>query len=218
MISVGTILERLSLELNDAAPGHEFTTWTKELLRGFIFDAIQLIARLRPEYFMTDVVLTLTACSEYHPICPCSELKPDDVIGQSTIDGRVIQPLRHRSDDLNLRWMGKPCKSRANPFRLKEFSIAKDGKGIKFYPPIPAGQTVHILMRCLVIPDDFSDGAEFDDELVPAIIQWCLSQAKFLDAENNAAILAVAKEHETVFWTLLGVTTDQDQAKKRRKE
>jgi hypothetical protein len=211
-------LERLSRELNDAAPGHEFTTWSKELLRGFLSDAIQLIVRVQPAYFVEDVVLTLTACAEYHPICPCSELKPEDVIGQSTADGHVVKTLRYRSDDIRLRWFGKPCKSKAKPFRLKEYSISKDGKGLKVYPPVPPGQNVYLMLRCLITPNDFSDGAEFDDELVPAIVQWCLSQAKFLDAENNAAILAVAKEHENTFWTLLGVTSEPEQSQNRRKE
>jgi hypothetical protein len=91
------------------------------------------------------------------------------------------------------------------PYKIREFSLTQDAKGIRVFPRVPPGETAYLAVRCAVRPTDFSDEAIVPPELEPAVIQWVLFRAKMVDAENNVAVMQLALQHQAEFWTVLGV-------------
>jgi hypothetical protein len=215
MTSVGEILARLASDLNDAEKGREFTAWPKEQLRRYVADAVRIIFGYKPEVFVRNVVIPVAPCEEYNSVDPCDALTYDGVAGECTEEGHLLRPLRPCSDDAAVRWPGGSCPP-SRPYRMRDYSLAKDGRGIRVSPPLPPGASAWIAARCPVRPAAFGDDVVLDDGISPAVVQWCLCQAKLVDGENNVAVLAAAKEHEEEFWKLLGVAAD-DVGRRRRK-
>jgi hypothetical protein len=199
---MGTVLDRLAVDLNDAAPGHEFTTWSKDQLRGYLAEACQIISQTRSDLFSQFQVLSFTGHKEFYDICPCLSLNKDSVLGQSDECGTVLWTLKPRQTGQAGRWPGRPCPP-GGDFRLREFSLAGDGTSIKFYPSIPPKVTVYVAVQCEVAPDE--DDSNFSEEAVPAAIQWALYRAKMVDGENNPTILSVAAKHLETFTLLAGI-------------
>jgi hypothetical protein len=98
---------------------------------------------------------------------------------------------------------------------MREFSISRDSRGVRVSPKLPPGRKAWLSVRCPVRPEGFDDGMDIDEGLVPAIVQWCLFQAKMTDSENSSAALVSARAHEEEFWKLLGVAFD-DAGRERR--
>jgi hypothetical protein len=212
--AVGAVLSRLALDLNDAAPGHEHTAWPKRQLRLYVEDAVRVLFDHKPECFMREAVIELAACAGYSPVDPCDSLAYDGVQGECSEGGHLLRRLRPCSDAAAVRWTGRACPA-PNPYRMREFAIAKDGKGVRVAPELPPGQRAWLSVRCPVRPTKFTDETVIDEALVPAVVQWCLFQAKMTDSENNPAVLVSAKEHEEEFWKLLGVPPPDEKRGRR---
>jgi hypothetical protein len=217
MATVKALLDRLAMDLNDDETGHRHVAWPRKQLRRFVADAVNLLFDRRPEAFTEEAVLTVHSCAGYSPVDPCDSLSYDGVEGASDAAGNVLHALRPCSDDPAMRWPGRECAP-ARPYRMRDYSIAKDGKGIRVYPPVPPGECAHVAVRCPVRPREFPDGLEIDDALVPAVVQWCLYLAKMMDSENDAAVIASAREHEDAFWAIVQGGPLRKPAAERRKD
>jgi hypothetical protein len=199
---MGHILDRLARDLNDAAPGHEFTAWPKDQLRTYVIEACRTFDSIRPNKFDQLRLLVLEGCQDFHDVCPCSKLTATGILGQADSSGNVFGTIKARPDGPAGQWPGKACPP-GDPFRIREYTLSDDGGSVRVYPNVPPGRTAYLSVRCAVFPDE--DDSEVPDDVVPAVIQWALFRAKMVDGENNAAIVTVAAQHRATFSMLLGV-------------
>lgn len=198
------LINQIATDLNDAEPGHEFTSWTQEQLTNYALDALQIIFVERPDLFSEKVVLRVAPCTTIQELCGCDRIT--NILGQSDRNGRLLKVLRKRKEDSKLQWPGGGFGSNCEildpgKYVAQSFSIDTDLKSYRIYPSPPFGTEIYVLAECYVKPDTVS--GQLSDELIPAIREWILRGAKMMDAENNAAIFAVAKAHETTFWDLI---------------
>lgn len=199
-MTLGELVDQLAIDLNDAAPGFQFSTWSRDQLLFYLGEGLAKAFSRRPELFKETVILKLEPGS-LQDICDCEKLKPGDVLGQSTAEGRILHELKLRSSDPRLSWPGRSCPD-DEPFRLKEYSLSPDGRTLKVYPPVPPRTDVWLALRCSIAPDGGAD-TEVNSELRPAVMQWGLYRALMVEAENNPAVLRMAESAEASFWKLL---------------
>lgn len=200
-MSVESLLYEIAVDLNDAAPGHEFTTWSRAQLRAYLEEAIQTAFIERPDLFTEIRVIKLQPCTVVHDTCDCTHVRR--VIGQTTKDGRLIRPLRPRKNDDKLQWTGRKCLRSPKDFELTEYSIDNVTDKLWVYPQVPAGVDVYVSVECAVMPKNFGGDFDVPIEIRAAVVQWVLYRAKMVDGENNTNIISVAKDHRTAFWELL---------------
>ena len=203
----GSLLDQIAVDLNDAAPGHEFTTWSREQLGAYLEEAIQLAFTERPDLFTETRIIKVQPCSEIQESCDCTQIRR--VVGQVTKTGGLIKHLRikkHGSD--RLVWTGRSCSVHPKNFQLQEYYIDSVTDKLWVYPIVPAGVDVYIMIECAVLPSEFGEGYEVHNELRAAVIQWVLFRAKMVDGENNTAIVSVANHHKNTFWELLRVSAN----------
>lgn len=198
---VSSLLEQLAVDLNDAAPGHEFTTWSRDQIRAYLTEGIQVSFSERPDLFIDTVIIKVEPCSVVQDTCGCTHIRR--VIGQSTKTGRIIKELRQRSNDDKLRWTGRTCPVSPDKFELKEYSIDNSTDKLWLYPQAPPNKDIYVMIECAKAPDDIDDSYEVPVELLAAVKQWVLYRAKMVDGENNTAIVQVATQHQNTFWKLL---------------
>jgi hypothetical protein len=202
-MNVGQILNRLAEDLNDAAPGREFTAWKKDQLRGYLEEGFRLVSQYRPGALTTKVVLELSPGSE-QDLCDCLTLSADGVLGQSDADGVVAHALRPRVSALEGLWPGRSCRSARKPFRLTEFAVSREARALWVEPPVPEGEKVYLAVRCPVLPDVFDDDLEISSEATLPAIQWALYRAKGVDGVSNPAMLEASNQHQGTCYALLG--------------
>lgn len=196
-----SILYNAAVDLNDAAPGHEFTTWSQEQLRAYVVEALQLAFIVRPDLFTETRIIKLQPCTIVHDACDCTNIRR--VFGQCTADGRIINMLRPKKQQDNLIWTGRTCPVSPKNFKLTQYAIDADTNKLWVWPQVPAGLDVYLLVECDVLPDEFTDDYEVSSELQAAVMQWVLYRAKMVDGENNTAIIQVATTHRETFWQIL---------------
>lgn len=198
---IAELITRVSEDLNDHAPGHEFTTWGADQIRAYLLEGLQIAYTIRPDLFLHEVILTLTPGARTQKPCDCTQIRR--VLGVCNADGRVLYPLRKKRQSDRLLWTGRSCPVDPKHYRVQEYSIDADGDYIFVEPPPPAGQTVYLLVECAINPTSITDSTDVATELAAPIVQWALFRAKMVDGENNAAIVTVAREHRSTFFTLL---------------
>lgn len=201
---IGSLLELLAVDLNDAAPGHEFTTWPKQQLRAYLVEALQTAFIERPDLFLEEVVVKVVPCAVRQVLDCCTKIRR--VIGQCDADGHVFKLLRPRRMDDRLVWTGRTCAVPPNKFSLSQYALDDAADAIWFWPQVPAGLDVYVLVECAKMPADVDDDYDVESELCAAAVQWALYRAKSIDAENNQAIVQVADNHKQTFWQLLTVS------------
>lgn len=207
-MQVSSLLEQLAVDLNDAAPGHEFTTWSRDQIRAYLIEGIQVSFSVRPDLFIETVIIKAEPCSVVQDTCGCTHIRR--VIGQSTKNGRVIKELRQRSNDDKLRWTGRTCPVSPDKFELKEYSIDNATDKLWLYPQVPAGKEIYVMVECAKVPEDIDDDYDIPAELLAPVVQWVLYRAKMVDGENNTAIIQVATGHQNTFWALLKAQKDNE--------
>lgn len=207
-MQVSSLLEQLAVDLNDAAPGHEFTTWSRDQIRAYLIEGIQVSFSVRPDLFIETVIIKAEPCSVVQDTCDCTHIRR--VIGQSTKNGRIIKELRQRSNDDKLRWTGRTCPVPPDKFELKEYSIDNATDKLWLYPQVPAGKDIYVMVECAKVPEDIDDDYDIPAELLAPVVQWVLYRAKMVDGENNTAIIQVATGHQNTFWALLKAQKDNE--------
>lgn len=207
-MQVSSLLEQLAVDLNDAAPGHEFTTWSRDQIRAYLIEGIQVSFSVRPDLFIETVIIKAEPCSVVQDTCGCTHIRR--VIGQSTKNGRVIKELRQRSNDDKLRWTGRTCPVSPDKFELKEYSIDNATDKLWLYPQVPVGKEIYVMVECAKVPEDIDNDYDIPAELLAPVVQWVLYRAKMVDGENNTAIIQVATGHQNTFWALLKAQKDNE--------
>lgn len=200
-MNINSLLELIAVDLNDAAPGHEFTTWSREQIRAYVEEAVQVAFIERPDLFIETRVIRLQPCTYIQDTCDCTQVRR--VLGQTTKDGRILRLLRPKKNSEKIQWHGRTCPVSPKNFELKEYSIDTLTDKLWVYPMVPAGMDVYVAVECSVAPSENSTNYDIPTELRAAVVQWVLYRAKMVDAENNTGVLAAAKEHQDTFWKLL---------------
>lgn len=203
---IGSLLDLLAVDLNDAAPGHAFTTWSKEQLGAYLEEAVQLAFLERPDLFLEERVLKVEPCSIRQEVECCTRIRR--VLGQCTADGRVTHMLRPRKLDVRLVWTGRTCPVSPKNFRLSQYAIDDTDDSIWLWPQVPAGVDVYVRVQCAVMPTEVDDDYDVPTELQAAVLQWALYRAKVVDAEVNQAVAQIAGDHKQTFWQLLRASAD----------
>lgn len=203
MATLQDVVQQVSVDLNDYAPGYEFTTWTEPQLTAYVIEGLQVAYQVRPDLFLDAHVIKLDSGTSIQRPCGCTQVRR--VYGVCDSTGRVLYGLRKRKDSDKLKWYGTVCPTDPRHYRAREYSIDSEGDTIYIEPAPPAGQDVFILVECAVAPtsDNIKATTNIEPELVAPIIQWALYRAKMMDSENNSTIFAVAKEHKTTCFALL---------------
>jgi hypothetical protein len=200
MITVGEMLAGLGRDLAD--PGH--VVWPLRQLVGHLSEAVEIIARAKPDAFAKERILELRGGREWHPVCGCLRLSAANVVGQCDRSGMVWNRLAPVAEDGAWPGADPPPGIGRRPFRLREFSVADDGRTVRPYPRVPPGTTVHLLVRCPVMPD-WSDPSDLvDGSLASACLQWAMYRALAVDGEREPAVAAAAEAHREVFNSLIG--------------
>jgi hypothetical protein len=202
MTTVADMLDGLAHDLADRDAGHEHTVWARKQLLNYLREAFQVICASSPDVFARDVTVTLGSGPQFHRPCECDALSVSSVLGQSDRFGQVLWPLRLHGEGPRFDWQGSVCPARGDPPRLREYSLHPDGRSIRVYPDIPPGRTVHLALRCAVLPKDEPD--DVPDRVLPPAVQWALYRAKTVDGENNPPMLQAANAHLTAFAALTG--------------
>lgn len=200
------VVTQIAQDLNDAAPGHEFTTWTEGQLRFYVQEALHTIFNIRPDLFIETRIIKMQPCTYVQDTCDCTQIHA--VIGQVTESGRVIKRLRKREQGTKQLWAGWTCHVSPKNFELREYYIDTDTDKLWVFPQVPAGTDVYLMVECSVLPNALEDGYAISGELVPMVIQWALYRAKMIDGESNQLILAAAKEHRSVFEGLVNFSVN----------
>lgn len=203
MATLQDVVQQVSVDLNDYAPGYEFTTWTEPQLTAYVIEGLQVAYQVRPDLFLDAHVIKLDSGTSIQRPCGCTQVRR--VYGVCDSTGRVLYGLRKRKDSDKLKWYGSVCPTDPRHYRAREYSIDSEGDTLYIEPAPPAGQDVFILVECAVAPtsDNIKATTNIEPELVAPIIQWALYRAKMMDSENNSTIFAVAKEHKTTCFALL---------------
>lgn len=211
-MKLSSLLAEAAVDLNDAAPGHEFTTWHREQIRAYIEEAIQIAFSERPDLFSGMKIIKVQPCSVVQETCDCTHITR--VIGQVSEHGMLLKPLRERKNN-QIFWPGHSCPVSPKAFMLNEFMIDQTSDKLWLWPQVPAGLDVYVMVICAVFPSELDDDVDdIPDELAPAIRQWVLFRAKMVDGENSEAVVQVANTHKTTFYELLALSK-QDEATAR---
>lgn len=206
-MNIKSLLYQVAVDLNDAAPGHEFTTWSEQQLRAYLEEAIQTAFTRRPDLFIQTRVVKVEPCSVVQDVCDCTKLRR--VIGQTDENGRIIKLLRPRKRDDALLWTGRTCHKSPKEFQLSHYTIDEASNKLWLYPQVPAGLDVYVLLECVVMPEAIDDNTTIPPELVGAVVQWALYRAKMVDGENSPTVVSVANAHKAAFWELLTAQAEQ---------
>lgn len=203
MATLQDVVQQVSVDLNDYAPGYEFTTWTEPQLTAYVIEGLQVAYQVRPDLFLDAHVIKLDSGTSIQRPCGCTQVRR--IYGVCDSTGRVLYGLRKRKDSDKLKWYGAVCPTDPRHYKAREYSIDSEGDTLYIEPAPPAGQDVFILVECAVAPtsDNIKATTNIEPELVAPIIQWALYRAKMMDSENNSTIFAVAKEHKTTCFALL---------------
>ena len=202
MASLQDLVKQVSIDLNDYAAGHEFTTWTEEQLSAYIIEGLQVAFTFRPELFMRSVVVELTAGNSVQRPCDCTKIRR--VYGICTKEGRLLYGIRKRKASDKLQWYGATCPVNPKNYKARDYYIDSEGDTLFIEPPPPVGQKTYALVECAHAPTA-DDGADIPVELQAPAIQWALYRAKMVDGENNATIYQVANSHKQTCFDLLKV-------------
>ncbi len=211
-----SMLHNIAADLNDAEPGHEFTTWTQAQIANYIREAIRVAFVERADLFVETKILKVTACQHLVDTCDCTHVRR--VLWQSDKDGNPLHMLRVRKNSDKLVWRGMTCPVNPRDFKLEEYSIDNVTDKLWVYPQVPGGIDVYIAVECSVLPDEIGDDYEIPNELDAAVVQWVLWRAKSVDAETNATANQVANMHQDTFWKLLNAQLLYDELKAEKDE
>lgn len=203
MSTISDVVQQVSVDLNDFAPGFEYTTWTERQLLAYVIEGLQVAFTVRPDLFLDAHVFKLTSSTSIQRPCNCTSIRR--IYGICDAAGHVLYGLRKRKDSDKLKWYGVVCPTDPRHYKAREYSVDSEGDTFYIEPAPPAGQDVFVLLECAVAPDASNTKATdtVSTELVAPVIQWALYRAKMVDSENNATIFTVAREHKSTFFTLL---------------
>ena len=107
MATLQEVVRQVSVDLNDYAPGFEFTTWTEPQLTAYVIEGLQVAYQVRPDLFLDAHVLKLESGTSIQRPCGCTQIRR--VYGVCNSDGHVLYGIRKRKDTDKLKWYGSVC-------------------------------------------------------------------------------------------------------------
>lgn len=212
-MSLESLVEQITSDLNDSENGHENTTWSADDIRVWVGEGISLVYDKRPDLFMERVIIEVENCSIIQDSCDCDSIRR--VIGQVTEKGRLIGTLRQRGLEISFQWTGKPCRPKRKPgqttFRLESYAIDTVSDTLYLWPEVPPGFKVWVEVECSHRPSQEeleSDSYEIPSGALVAVKQWALWRAKSVDMEIATGATAAAQLHYRAFFEALGLSAE----------
>ena len=199
-MKVSELVDQLAVDLNDAAIGYEFTTWTKSQLKFYLREGMLIAFDNRPDLFGETQIIKVDPCSELQDTCDCTYILR--VYGQSTKDGDIIKPLKQKKSVDEVKWTGRKCLSSPKYFELTHYYIDNTTKKLWLFPKVPGGLDIYVMIECAALPDLEGD-FEVTEEVRVAVYQWALGRALEMDSENNPTVAQIATSHFTLCFNLL---------------
>lgn len=204
----GDIIREVSRDLNDQETGYEYTTWPKEQLRSYLYEAITQLAVLFRKLFLVQHVVRVKPGGLWQKACICEQIIR--IVGEVTEDGeQLIRYLSNVTDDTRLVWAGGiercPVGEAHGKYEMTGYSINNvDESMFKVYPPIPRGEEDHfILVECFDSPSGAPDDFNVPTRLVALVKQWMLYRAYAVDSENNPTVIQISNMHRETYMKLL---------------
>lgn len=206
MATLNHFLDGLARDLNDAEKAHEYARWTKVQLLDYLNEGLRVAAFFKPELFSQTKVIQLSPGTD--------QQAPDAtfvtrVVAQTDEFGNMLYgQLPKRAPAAMFRWNKAGCPPK-HPFKLRGYWIESDGSNeFSVTPPVPVDPPVYVKLRMLEEPDDLTP-ADYDSEFLdsgtaPALRQWVLYRAMFIDDESQTAS-AAALHHLELFFNLLRI-------------
>ena len=74
-MSLESLVEQITSDLNDSENGHENTTWSADDIRVWVGEGISLVYDKRPDLFMERVVIKVDTCSIIQETCECDKIR-----------------------------------------------------------------------------------------------------------------------------------------------
>jgi hypothetical protein len=216
-MQLGTVLNDLARDLNDAEEGHEFATWSRAQLTGYLNEGLCHAFTTRPNDFVSTVVLKLDPGRVQAP-CDCMILH--QILGQCDGDGNLLgPPIPRRSDAVTFQWTKPGCPPRRAPgggFRLSGYNADSKSTGLfTVTPAVPPNVDVYLLAECSNPPGALDAGsldtAMSDCRTLSAAKQWAIFRALMVENESANAV-QVASVHLQVFFKLLDLQYTKEMA------
>lgn len=210
-MSITSLVQAITSDLNDDAAGHENQTWSTDQIRVWVEEGLNLAFDNRPDLFMQHVNVKVTPCSILQDKCECDNYRR--VLGQSNADGRLLNTIPTRGLELSLQWKGKVCKpaKRNGQFRLEGYAIDEQSDTLYIWPEVPPTEDVYVLVECAHRPT--AEELESGDYEMPlgtmaSVKQWVLFRAISMDAEVSNSAMTRSQIHYKAFFETLGLSAN----------
>lgn len=200
-----SIVAEVSKLLNDHEKGFEYIRWSKEEIQEYVNDALIQVAMLKPDAFSQLVEMPLKAGAMQE--LPENVTQLVDIVGTKNQFGCVSgKPSRL---DTSASSVARTYFGNANchqhvargDYLVKGYEFDPNNPNV-FYvsPPVPAGQSVSLLIQGVVIPS--GENAKVPSKYHNAVIEWALYRAFGKDLES-AADNQLSQQHLQHFYSIL---------------
>ena len=224
MCTVGELVDFIQQQLNDTEPGNQGCTWSRDLIRQYILNAVSMTSSRRPDLFTETFDIELKpGCVHY--ICDhCTKFGGVLSVGNDSCE---VEPEYSKASQKLLRRFNQTLSDSDNRHCLNTIAAGKavtaenyTHGGIDYDPknpcvfrtvnPVPAGG-ITATIYCARLPDVSElgdDNAELPEaacgEARNAVIEYVLYQAYEKDHELDTA-RDKQQLHFNSFVTLLGL-------------
>jgi hypothetical protein len=198
-------LKLTSQQLSDyqaTQPDQQFVHWSQELLLSYYNDATAYIASLKPQDFVSTVVIRLLPGSTQNTCC--------EFVGKVTeqVDSVGNFLANIRSIKTTPTWLGSTiCKTAGDYAPTATYRVDDAPNSFAIWPPVPATGAYYVKIRCSQAPAPITS-ANLSASLPAskfsaAITEWALYRA--LSGETDTALMNAAGLHYKAFFELLGM-------------
>lgn len=187
--------------LNDYFPeGPSYKIWAKEDLECYYAEALGLVAALRPDLSTgtCDVELKPGAVQVVEDDC-CGQLI--DVLGVIDASTNAVMETLSKGNNMLAKWFTKCVSGDYKPSSYQKLEIGNDTFVLN--PPVPAGTTMKMRVRCIKKPDP---DADLDDTRYSAAIrEWVLYRARQFEQDSPTSI-QMSQMHAANFFRIMNVS------------
>jgi hypothetical protein len=199
---VSQILSEISVDLNDAVTGFEFTRWTVDQLRVYVREILITISLRMKDKFTEVRLVQIEPGANWQELGGCTHILR--ITAEVNRHGNPIRFLKRNPDFEDNIWGGSilPCKLNPDTYKILGYmTSSKEFNKFKVVPPMPPGLERWVYVECYITPQAHMDD-DVPEEFVVLVKQWALYRALSVDSENNPAIIQLAQQHFQAFQTL----------------
>ncbi|CAE6958680.1 DUF6682 family protein [Paraburkholderia domus] len=217
MTTVASLVDEVSLLLNDAEADYPNIRWTRGELVEYANDAAGQIAMLRPDLFEQTDTVTLKPGDR--------QTLPDNALFyrvDGTLDSKgQLQGRPYAADAVAARvsrlWFDAiacrdSCAARSKPYVINSWVFdPNDPSSFYVDPPVPASPPVRVVVTLSRPPQRANEDADLsaDTRFHNAIIEFMLYRA-FSKDEDSQTSLARSDRHKQHFYEMLGLAQRAD--------